>query len=144
MTKILSILYQGFAIPRRDEMKRHEDRNQMIAAFRKYSRLGLASKRLDPFDAYDRIRGCCSTRSEARRLLAVYDTVRFLRLTGNKDSLRAVYAIYFSFSPTTIRANDISRRIVRHAYENSCDERTVYRRLAYAVSVYRKMLADAE
>lgn len=125
-------------------MKRHEGRDQIIAAFRKYSRLGLASGKLDPFDAYDRIKGCCSTRSEARRLLAVYDTVRFLRLTGNRDVLKAVYAIYFSHAGCTMRANEVSQRVLRHAYENNCDERTVYRRLSYAIEIYRKMLADAE
>ena len=125
-------------------MKRHEGRDQIIAAFRKYSRLGLASGKLDPFDAYDRIKGCCSTRSEACRLLAVYDTVRFLRLTGNRDVLRAVYAIYFSHAGCTMRANEVSQRVLRHAYENNCDERTVYRRLSYAIEIYRKMLADAE
>ena len=125
-------------------MQRKSDRDQIIAAFRKYSRLGLASRRLDPFDAYDRIRGCCSTRREALRLLAVYDTIRFLRLTGNKDTLRAVYAVYFSFSGRALKSNDISRRILRHAYDNNCDERTVYRRLSHAIDVYRMMSADAE
>lgn len=114
----------------------------MTGVFRKYSRLGLASRSLDAFDAYDRIRGCCRSKKEARELLAVYDTVRFLRLTDNTDALRALYDIYFLSAGRPLRKSEISRRITRHAYDNNCDERTVYRRLSYAFAIYRKMLGE--
>lgn len=121
---------------------RDDLRRRMMNSFRKYSRLGLASEKLDVFDAYERIRGCCRNKREAHELLAVYDTVRFLRLSGNVESLRALRSIYFSLSGRTVRKNEISQRIQRFAYENHCDERTVYRRLSYAVRVYRMMLGE--
>ncbi len=123
-------------------MEKTNNRKKIMNSFRKYSRLGLASRKLDIFDAYDRIRGCCRTKREARELLAVYDTVRFLRLTGNIESLRALYDVYFALASKPLKKSDISMRIVRHAYENNCDERTVYRRLSYAFSLYEKMLGE--
>ena len=123
-------------------MTNSSDRKRIIHTFRKYSRLGLASQRLDAFDAYDRIRGCSRTRREAKELLAVYDTVRILKLTDNREVLAALYDVYFSLSGRTLRKSDISNRILRHACDNNCDERTVYRRLSYAFSLYKKMLGE--
>ena len=121
-------------------MSELEQKKRMIRSFIKYSRLGLASKGLDSFDAYDRIRGCSSDRREAKELLAVYDTVRFLRLTENTEALGALCFVYFSISGAQIKKRQISERVLRYAYENHCDQRTVYRRLAYAAKVYRMML----
>ena len=38
--------------------------------------------------------------------------------------------------------NEISLRILHYAYENNCDERTVYRQLQYARSVYKLVRED--
>lgn len=121
-------------------MKRISERTKIIYAFRKYARLGLASERLSPFDAYARIRGCSKDEASAAELLAVYETVRFLRLLGREDALRAVDAVYFSLPRRALRKNEISERVLRYAFEQNCDERTVYRKLSYAFDTYKKFL----
>ena len=113
---------------------------RIINIFKKYARLGLASGRLDAVDCYGRIVGCSRSRKEARELIAVYETVRFLRVCGKEDSLDALYAVYFSLSGRGIRKSEISERVLRFATDNYCDERTVYRRLSYAVGVYERLL----
>ena len=123
-------------------MKNTSERIRIINIFRKYSRLGLASGRLDPIDAYERIRGCCRCREEALELLAVYDTIRLLAACGKKDCLDALVKIYFPLSQRSISKREISERVIRYAYDNHCDERTVYRRLSYAVGVYRMLKED--
>lgn len=112
------------------------DKTTIIASFRKYSRLGLANEKLSPFDAYDRIRGVCKNKSEALDLLAVYDTMRLLRISNKTEVIKAVYAVYFGSLGKKPKKNEISDRVLRHATENYCDERTVYRQLEYAKKLY--------
>lgn len=112
------------------------DKTTIIASFRKYSRLGLANERLSPFDAYDRIRGVCKNKSDALDLLAVYDTMRLLRISNKTEVIKAVYAVYFGSLGKKPKKNEISDRVLRHATENYCDERTVYRQLEYARKLY--------
>ena len=112
---------------------------RIISAFRKYTRLGLASGRLSPFDAYARIKGVSRNESDARDLLAVYDTIRLLKISGKNDVLESVYAVYFSYMGRLPKKNEISNRVLRHAYETNCDERTVYRRLEYARRLYKSL-----
>lgn len=119
--------------------QRQTEKLKVISAFRKYTRLGLASQHLSPFDAYARIKGCCKTESDARDLLAVYDTVRLLKISGKSDILSSVYAVYFSYMGRLPRRNEISNRVLRHAYETNCDERTVYRQLEYARKLYKNL-----
>ena len=113
------------------------EKYKIISTFRKYTRLGLANKLLSPFDAYDRIRGICKCKEEALDLLAVYDTVRILRISGKIDVLDAVYAVYFDALRRKPKKNEISARVLRYAYDNHYDERTVYRQLQYARKVYK-------
>lgn len=115
---------------------------RIILAFRKYTRLGLPSENLKPFDAYSRIRGCCRSYSEACDLLAVYDTMRLLKFMGKDDVIKSVQAVYLDHIQRRPKKNDISHRVLRHAMENHCDERTVYRQLEYARKLY-KMLREA-
>ena len=115
------------------------EKKRIITAFRKYTRLGLAKRNLSPFDAYDRIRGVCRSKSDALDLLAVYDTLRLLRISGKYDVIKAVYAVYFDFLGRRPRKNEISNRVLRYAYENHCDERTVYRQLEYARKLYKML-----
>ena len=112
------------------------DKTTIIASFRKYSRLGLANEKLSPFDAYDRIRGVCKNKSEALDLLAVYDTMRLLRISNKTEVIKAVYAVHFGSLGKKPKKNEISDRVLRHATENYCDERTVYRQLEYAKKLY--------
>ncbi len=116
------------------------ERDKIILTFRKYARLGLTSPRLDTFSAYERIRGASATRRGAYELLAVYDTVRFLKTVGKGDVLDALYDVYFYSASKPLRKSEISRRVLRYAEKASCDERTVYRKLAYAMKIYKMML----
>ena len=124
-------------------MKYTAERIRIIKVFKKYSRLGLASGKLDALEVYGRIIGCSRGKKEARELLAVYDTVRFLGIIGKKDCLDALRKIYFFQPYVSIGRNGINERVGRYACENYCDARTVYRRLSYAVSVYKKFLGES-
>ncbi len=116
------------------------DRSEIVKIFIKYARLGLASDGLDALDVYERIRGSSRTRAEARELLAVYGTVRFLRISGREEALRAVYSIYFPTSVARYSKDGINDRVIRYSARAGLDERTVYRQLAYAVKVYSAVL----
>ena len=113
-----------------------DEKVKIIMAFRKYTRLGLASDTLSPFAAHIRIRGVSRNESEAYDLLAVYDTVRVLKLLKKNDVLCAVKAVYFADIRTLQKRNTVSLRVLRHAYETSCDERSVYRKLEFARNLY--------
>ena len=113
------------------------EKYRIISAFRKYTRLGLATQNLSLFEAYDRIRGACKTEEEALDLVAVYDTVRLLKISERADIIKALRAVYFYSSRPTAKKNEISMRVLRYAYENHCDERTVYRQLQYARRIYK-------
>ena len=110
---------------------------KIISAFRKYTRLGLAKEKLSPFDAYDRIRGVCCERETALDLLAVYDLIRILKISGKHEVIKAIKYVYFDTLRKKPKKNEISERITRYAYENYCDERTVYRQLEYARRLYK-------
>ncbi|MBQ7383604.1 MAG: hypothetical protein IJV72_02295 [Clostridia bacterium] len=116
------------------------DRKRIARTFIKYGRLGLASSGLDVLDIYARIKGSSRTREEAYRLLAVCDTVRFLKISGKEEALGAVQEIYFPTRGTEYSKSEISGRVIRYSQRHNCDERTVYRRLAYAISVYEAVL----
>ena len=118
------------------------EKYKIISAFRKYTRLGLASRELSVFDVYDRIRGVCKNREEALDILAVYDTVRLLTISGKTDVIEAVNSIYFYTLRDKTSKNEISSRVLRYAYEHNCDERTVYRQLQYARRVYKLVRTD--
>ena len=113
------------------------EKYKIISAFRKYKRLGLATQKLSLFEVYDRIRGLSKNEQEALDLLAVYDTVRLLRISEKTDVIKALSAVYFYPSNATSKKNEISMRVLRYAYENHCDERTVYRQLQYARRIYK-------
>lgn len=113
------------------------EKYKIISAFRKYKRLGLATQKLSLFEVYDRIRGSSKNEQEALDLLAVYDTVRLLRISEKTDVIKALSAVYFYLSNATPKKNEISMRVLRYAYENHCDERTVYRQLQYARRIYK-------
>ena len=112
------------------------DKLKVILAFKKYAKLGLSNKKLSPFDAYDRIRGVCKSKSDALDLLAVYDTLRLLHISGKDDVISSIYAIYFDLLGRRPKKNEITSRVIRHAYDTHRDERTVYRQLEYARKLY--------
>ncbi len=112
------------------------DKKRIVLAFRKYTRLGLSKNNLYPFDAYDRIRGVSRNKEDALDLLAVYDTLRILRISEKYDVIDAVYAIYFDMHGRKPKKNEISNRVLHYAYEKHFDLRTIYRKLEYARKVY--------
>ena len=113
------------------------EKHKIISAFRKYTRLGLSTQKLSLFDVYDRIRGACKSEEDALDLLAVYDTVRLLKISGRTDVIKALGAVYFYSSKGMPKKNETSMRVLRYAYENHFDERTVYRQLQYARRIYK-------
>ena len=120
-------------------INKRDEKTKIIMAFVKYTRLGLASEKLSPFHAYRRIRGVSRSEEEAYDLLAVYDTVRILKLLNKRDELHTVKAIYLADRNILKKKNAISMRVLRHAYEINCDERTVYRQLEFARKLYSSL-----
>ena len=121
-------------------MKNTRERIRIINAFKKYSRLGLARGKVDPLLAYERIKGCSKTNAQARELIAVYETVRYLEVCGKRDCLDALFKVYFSLSSRTLKKSEIGERVLRYATDNYCDQRTVYRRLSFVTAVYKRYL----
>jgi hypothetical protein len=117
------------------------EKRRVVEVFIKYARLGLASGNLDRLSVYECIKGCSRNSKEACELLAVYDTVRFLKLMGKKDLLKAIYAVYFSL-PLRPHKGEIGGRVLRHAYDSGCDERTIYRRLSFVLRLYQRILSE--
>ena len=110
--------------------------------FRRYARLGLDRRNISVFEAYDCIRGVCHTDKEAAELLAVYDMLRILTVSEKSDCARAVREVYFCGAGRRPRRNDIAYRVRRLAFEEHCDERTIYRRLDYARRLYWVILQN--
>ena len=114
------------------------------AAFLQYARYGFDRRGAcgaDVFDMAEAIRGSTADRQEARRMMAVYDTLRLLEHLGKREELLAARAVYFAGHGRRLRRNDISLRVRRFAAEYYLDDRTVYRRLA---EVKRLFLALSE
>lgn len=107
-----------------------------VRAFRLYARYGF-DRCEGLLDVYHRIRGACTDR-EALEMLAVTDTVRLLRSSGDGETERALRLAYFSSGRGL---NTASAGICRAAAELHCDVRTVYRMLSRARKTWRD-LAD--
>ena len=111
-------------------MLKDEKRDLAVKAFRNYARLGLPSF-LGATEILFRLRGCCDDKT-ALDMIAVYDTLRLLEFSGKSDVVFAIRDVYFATANRRIKANEMSDRIRRLAFEIHCDERTIYRRLACA------------
>ena len=105
-----------------------------------YQRLGLGNRSLDPFVAYARIRGSCRTHADALELLALYDTVRYLRLSGKDEALEMFAKVYLTPFSRCPEKNEISDRVLRTAAAHHCDPRTVYRNLRTVRRMYEQYL----
>lgn len=103
-------------------------------AFRSYARLSLCSC-TSALGVLCRIRGICGDRT-ALDMIAVFDTLRLLELDEDTLALRAVKDIYFATARKRLRAGEITFRVRRLAYEEHCDDRTVYRRLEKARDIW--------
>ena len=122
-----------------EKIKSRATRDEAARVFRRYARLGLDRRLLKPFEVYNVIYGVSISEESALKLLAVYDTVRLLALT-DPEALDALRAVYFFDRGRTPAKNQIGHRVLRHAQEKYCDERTVYRRLKAAKELYYHLL----
>lgn len=118
------------------------DADRATAAFCRYARYGFDKRDLRDFEMMDCIRGTARNIAEAREMLAVYDTLRFLKYMKKGEELQVVRAVYFSRRGKRLRRNDISLRVRRFAVENYYDERTVYRRLSEVKRLFLAALED--
>ncbi|MGM9642858.1 MAG: hypothetical protein ACI3XI_06580 [Eubacteriales bacterium] len=122
-------------------MKKDIQTEREIAVFRNYARLGLSGCS-SVLEVVCRLRGICRD-ATALDMIAVFDTLRLLELSGDTDAVRAVREIYFATAKKHIRLNEITLRIRRLADELHVDDRTVYRRLKKARELWR-FLRSAE
>ena len=121
-------------------MERTNDR--AVRAFRKYIRIcGTEGDKLPYISLCKRLVGSCRTEAEAVSLLAVHDTFTYLEAKGKSDCADAVRYVYFSERGRTPRKNEISFRVRRFAVMRSMDDRTVWRRLEEAKSLYLNVCA---
>ncbi len=119
--------------------------NIIANSFYSYARLGLQRQSLSIIDMHKRIVICCCACDEnsekvesetSKGMLAVYDTLRLLAFSGRTNEIHAVYAVYFSTHGRKPKKNELQLRVLRHAYDQNCDARTVYRRLSYAKKLF--------
>ena len=127
-------------------MKKAKERKRMSLALVRYSRLNVSSGCVDPLETFRRIDGMCgSNREVALDLLAVRDLIMILKLQNDLLTLNVLNEIYFEpFARKTQRLldrNEMSYRILRFACENHIDERTVYRKLQKARTIWCKVRA---
>ena len=118
-------------------MKRSIERRSMTYALICYARLGEDLGCVTPFEAYKRIEGAYrSNKSLALDIWAVKECLLMLKINGEDETIRAIREIYFkpfaSDLCKRVDRNEISELVLRFAYENYLDERTVYRRLKKA------------
>lgn len=118
--------------------------DEAVRAFRKYARLCPDSERVSYFDLCKRIRGSLGNDRDALKILSVYDTLKLLESLGNTDAADAVREVYFYADGKAPRKNEISYRVRRFALSRHMDERTVWRRLSEAKSLYIKILRREE
>ena len=118
--------------------------DEAVRAFRKYARLCPDSERVSYFDLCKRIRGSLGNDRDALKILSVYDTIKLLESLGNTDAADAVREVYFYADGKAPRKNEISYRVRRFALSRHMDERTVWRRISDAKSLYIKILRREE
>ena len=116
----------------------------MTCAFVYYGRLVGKNEERSPLEIYRYIIGACGKNvSLANDIWAAHQTVFVLELLGETDVLNALKEIYvkpfvrYPHRPTG--RSEISMRVLRFAYENSLDERGVYRRLAKARRLWKRI-----
>ena len=112
-------------------MKRIKKRKRIACIFKKYERLGLRDKRLDVFSVCKRIQGSCRTMSESKDLFAMWELVRLLRMEKRSEELEVFKRIYMQ--------DGVSMSVLKQSRSAWCDERTLYRHLAYIEQRYEQI-----
>ena len=118
-------------------MNNAERRRRLARTFEKYIRLGLYDTSLDVFTVCQRIKMSCPSLDTARDLFAVWELIRLLRAEGKREELRIFCEIYHATRHK--RANNIKDAVVACSMKHFCDERTVYRKLAYVEKRYEQL-----
>jgi hypothetical protein len=77
-------------------------------------------------------------------MLALYDALRLLRLSGEDEILEAVSKVYFEGTAIRLTKQEKGARVLQLALSSHCDERTIYRRLEKARSLYEKIREQEE
>ena len=113
-----------------------------ITAFRKYARYGYDKMGLDIFEICNIATGATVGKNEAAEILAVYQTLQSLEYNGRKETADAVRAVYFRYANRPLKKNEISWRVRRFATESYMDERTVYRHLRLAKTLFFKFYSN--
>lgn len=117
-------------------MENNEQRNEIIRVFRKYERLGLSSKGLNPIQIYKKIDVLCVSRRSKLDMLAVFDTLRILAVQNDAESIEILYRVYFVGVEYRLTKIETGRRVALCARDMFCDERTIYRRLEKIRKIY--------
>jgi len=107
-------------------------------AFRKYARYGFHRAELNIFEMCDLVRGATANPESAAEMIAVYQTVLALESTDRGETADALRAVYFKYADRPLKKNEISWRVRRFATESYMDERTVYRHLRVAKTLFLK------
>lgn len=116
-------------------------KDRAVVYFRKFAIICPDAERISYFSLCDRLRGACRTEAAALRLLAVYDTLRFLRASGEAETAEAVKSVYMVDGRKAPGKNEISCRVRRFAEAHSMDDRTVWRRLSDAKTLYNSLIS---
>lgn len=114
-------------------------RNEIIRIFSKFARLGFANERLNPIQVYKKIELVCISRRSRLDMLAVYDTLRLLRLNGEDEILKAISEVYFESTSYRSTKHERGAYVLRLATNEHCDDRTIYRRLERARALFEKI-----
>lgn len=110
-----------------------------VRYFRRYAALCPDADTLPYFKLCDRLRGACRNERSALRILAVHDTLRLLRASGNVDAADAVEAVYMVDGGRAPGKSVISSRVRRFAVSRNLDDRTVWRYIANAKRLYNSL-----
>ena len=118
-------------------MNKAERRRRLARTFEKYIRLGLYDASLDVFTVCQRIKMSCANVDAARDLFAVWELIRLLRAEGRREELTIFCEIYHHSQRRY--SGCIKDAVVACAFRRFCDERTVYRKLAYVEERYEQL-----
>ena len=118
---------------------KNEKTNEIIRIFRKYARLGLLECDLNPIQIYKKIDVLCVARRNKLDMLAVFDTLRLLELSGETEILEAIHEVYFEGRSYRLSRHEIGSRVCELASKQYCDGRTVYRRLEKARGIFESV-----
>ena len=116
-------------------MKKDILSERAASSFRTYARLGLYREE-SLLGVVCRIRGICNENT-ALDMLAVFDTLRLLEISGETLVLRAVKEMYLY--PRAYKKNQFSLRLRRLADELNCDDRSIYRYLKKARDLWHAL-----